>query len=501
MSTRDLTYLINFDVTGSSEVTDAATDMDTLATKADDLDQAPLDFDFDFGDDLGTAADDIGDTATAVGDLGSAADTNTGKMGGLRGAFGDLGLTTLGLGSAFDIVSGAIETLSGWFDGLGVKAAITEAGSSAAADSLFGLFDAITSLEGVTFDTDSGLGALNEAFSAGIEAANEGDLEKVSEALVTLGVDFDDLSQTMLDFQANEAAAFAQVAQDAGIPLELAAALGEAATQGDSVNEMLNALSSEGIRALGEAVGLSGVQLDAFVGSMLLGEVTADSFLATLPDDARAAGEAFLEQVGAIEQLNDAAENTSDTLGFLIDKLKESPEGAAAFERISAAMPDASDAEILAALADELANIDENAPGAAEGLDAVAEPRQAFIEATTDGTEEEVRSVLEDAATDRDTTITAEADTSDAERDISAFEDTTRNVSTYLGLVNGTEFDTVLDGHTEDRTITVDIVLGDVPTASQIISRITGGTGRVVVPVDVVQRNVPRLAGTRGAFA
>ena len=53
----------------------------------------------------------------------------------------------------------------------------------------------------------------------------------------------------------------------------------------------------------------------------------------------------------------------------------------------------------------------------------------------------------------------------------------------------------------QSRTVTVDVKLGDVPTYTEIVSRMTGGTGRIVIPVDVYQRNVPRIAGARGAFA
>lgn len=499
MTTRDLSYLVDFSVTGSSELSDAATDMDTLSTKADDLGDTPVDFDFNVGDGLSTAAGDIDDVGESIVGLGDTAETEAGRTSGLRGALGDLGLTSLGLGTAFDLVSTAVGTLSGWFDALGVKADITAAGSEAAADSVFGLFEALTTLQSVSFDTDTGLGALNEAFRTGIEAAAEGDVQKVSDAMVLLGINFDNLSQTMLDFQANEAETFAQIAADAGIPLELANALGEAATHGDSVNDSLRNLGDDGVRAFGEAVGLTGGQLNDFVAAIneldasnKLGE---DSFLNALPGDAREAGEAILEQVGAIEQLDDAAENTSETLGHLIDTLAQSPEGAAALAEVREAMPDASDTEVLQALVDRLAEIDGAAEGAAEGLDEVGVDREATITATEEGSEE-VRAELEDAANaDYDATITAEADTAAADSDITAFENIDRTVGTYLSLVNGPEFDQVIDNHTDERTISVDIATGTItlPTASDLAARI----GTVRVPIDGYIRYVPRIDGTR----
>jgi hypothetical protein len=377
-------------------------------------------------------APDVSATVAALDDVGGAAEDNQGKVGFLRGALGDLGLTSLGLGAAISFVTGAIQILTGWFDTLGIKSDITAQGSQAAADSVMGLFDSLTTLSNATFDTTSGLGALNEAFRSGIEAANAGDVDKVSEAFTSLGINLDDLSSTMLAFQTNEGAAVAQLAAGAGATQEFADALGEAATHGDSVNDSFRSLSTDGMRAFGESVGLTGGDVDTYVDKLKdlrdQNALSADQFVNQLPDGLQATGQALVDAAGHIEQIDDAAENTKDTLGALMDELQKSPEGAAALAEVKAAMPDASDAEMLQALVDKLAAIPDKADPAAQALDNVAEPRTADIIAETPGAAE-AKATLEDAAADRDVLLTAQADTSAASADIAAIPESTPPVT------------------------------------------------------------------------
>lgn len=136
--------------------------------------------------------------------------------------------------------------------------------------------------------------------------------------------------------------------------------------------------------------------------------------------------------------------------------------------------------------------------GAQEGVAAVTDGEY-VVEFDTTADTATATEGLDAAAATRTTEIEATADTAQAESDISAFEDTTRTISTYLSLVNGFEFDTVIDNHTDDRTITVNLATGSInlPSASEIVSLITGGAGVIRIPIDTYVRNTVRLNGTR----
>lgn len=99
------------------------------------------------------------------------------------------------------------------------------------------------------------------------------------------------------------------------------------------------------------------------------------------------------------------------------------------------------------------------------------------------------------ASTPRTTTITGEADTKTADDDIKAFVGPDRTVSTVLSLTNGLAFDELINIHTADETIRVDLATGfiNLPSASELAARI----GTVRVPIDLYVRNVPRIDGVR----
>jgi hypothetical protein len=435
------------------------------------------------------------DTSAAVealGEVGGAAEEQTGKVGFLRGALGDLGLTSLGLGAAIQIVSGAIQVLTGWFDSLGIKAETTAAGSQAAADSVFGLFDALTTLNTATFDTTSGLGALNEAFRSGIEAAHAGDVDKVSEAFTRLGLNFDALSSTMLDFQTDEAGATATLAAAAGATQDWANALGEASTHGDSVNDSFRSLSSDGMRAFAEAVGLTGGDVDTYIGKLDelrdKNALNADQFVNQLPEGLRETGQALVDAASDIETVDDAAENTADTLGHLMDELAKSPEGAAALAEVKAALPDGTDAQVLQALVDKLAAIPEEADPAAAALDDVAADRDALITATPEA--EAAKAALEDASADRDALIVADADTTGATTDLAAVDDNvpTATVPTAADTTGAAE--DLIATTAEPRTALIVAVANNQAAAAALSSLTnppTARTAEIGVTVDLAK--------------
>ena len=132
--------------------------------------------------------------------------------------------------------------------------------------------------------------------------------------------------------------------------------------------------------------------------------------------------------------------------------------------------------------------------GAQAGVAAVTDGEYKVEFSTEAPNAEDTADELDDVAEDRETTVTAEASTSKANEVISAFEALDRTVSTYLSLVNGSAFDTVIDNHTDDRKIKVNLDVGtiDLPSASELAGRI----GTVRVPV-VPYMSSKRVNGAR----
>lgn len=108
MATRDLTYLIDFNVEGAAELQTAAGNMETLAEATNGVSEtATLDLDL-------PEPSEIEDVGTAIGDLGAdggPVDSASEKAGGLAGAFGTMvnaiGLVQIGAAGA-DFVMGKI---------------------------------------------------------------------------------------------------------------------------------------------------------------------------------------------------------------------------------------------------------------------------------------------------------------------------------------------------------------------------------------------------------
>lgn len=174
MATRDLSYLIDFNVEGAEDLKTAATDMENLATATNGVDETAK-VDVELPD---TA--EIEDASTAIGDLGTDVETTATKAGGLSGAFGDMvgaiGLVTIASAGA-ELVMGKfqerqekIATIEA-FDDAQVKAfaeAIRQAG-----DDVTALVDALESTQRITgIDQLSGevIDITNDLAAAGVTA-------------------------------------------------------------------------------------------------------------------------------------------------------------------------------------------------------------------------------------------------------------------------------------------------------------------------------------------
>lgn len=128
MATRDLSYLINFDVEGSEELATAAGNMETLAEATNGVSETAPSLELDL-----PAPSEIEDVGTAIGDLGGDGgpiDTASEKVGGLGGAFGQL----VGAISLVEVASFGADFVLGKFAEKQERIAATDAFNAAQVD-------------------------------------------------------------------------------------------------------------------------------------------------------------------------------------------------------------------------------------------------------------------------------------------------------------------------------------------------------------------------------
>lgn len=132
--------------------------------------------------------------------------------------------------------------------------------------------------------------------------------------------------------------------------------------------------------------------------------------------------------------------------------------------------------------------------GAEEDLDRVGPPSRVEFEteADTSGAESDLGEVVDASYL---TTVTADADTSDAAQTVTEFLGVDRPVPIYFSFRNSLEARQVADDVTADRTITVTIQAGSIilPSAAELARQI----GTIRVPVDTYLRNTVRVSGRR----
>lgn len=516
-----MSYLIGFDVTGTAELDTAAGSMESLAAATQQVDDAPDTLPLEVPDDLAGNIDDV--NASLDTTQTSAEDANT-KTGFLESTFGRVTAAAVFVGEAIDIVNQFVDIGTQLWDQYNAKQALTEQVTGAVSDALLeqsGALDIINNeLQTLIENAATPSAVLNASVWQGIEAEQGAEeVEKLRTAMLDLGLGFDDLGSTIIAFEDQGAGAATALAQSTISADEFAAAL-------DRVNAERPPIVPDLTVDVGEFTTLLGQAIE-----------TGDGFsevIGALPEDLRPLALAFEDQITAIEQVNDAQENVdyATLIGQQLAAAESSEELRGILDQVRSELgPDAS----------EFAVWQEYTSRLLEARDAATETEDAVTGATDAASEpialdvetEAARTHLEEFKADLDafdstkalgatlTKISFDADTSPAETTVEDFTETertadvnleahtedadtaieasteARTLDVTLGLVNGAPFDEVIDNHTADRTIDVDLETRTVslPSASQLVSQVTGGTGRIIVPL--VGRWSTRIEGSR----
>lgn len=185
-----MTYLISFDVGDTTALGNAATDMDTLASAASDLDEAPaLDLEVGNLEDLPTDIDEVG---TSLEEL-PIEDTGT-RWGGLSDVLGRFGLASIGVGEAIQIATGAFEAGRQAWDFFTADAREAERRTTEFGEALLRTSGLIDGIEATFAESTAPADAFTQAFLD----LEDVDLATTIAALGDVGLQADDLGDTLI---------------------------------------------------------------------------------------------------------------------------------------------------------------------------------------------------------------------------------------------------------------------------------------------------------------
>lgn len=525
MAVRDLSYLIGFDVTGTTELDNAATSMETLASATQAVDEAPDTLPLEVPEGLTGDLDAAGQSLDALPEKADAANTSAGF---LETTFGKVTAGAVFVGEAMDVVNQFVDIGTRLWDAYNAKQQLTDDVTRAVSDALLEQSGAMQIINAELTDLIANAGdpsqVLNASIWQGIEAEQGAEeVQKIRSALLDVGLTFDDLGATIIAFEDDESGMATTLLESVASIDTFNEGMADAERQAGLTHEQYQNLANTDfpafIQQLGDAIG----QGDSF------GEI-----LDQLPTELRPVAEAFRDQIEAIEQLNDAQENVDygDLISQQLDAAESSEELRGVLEDVRGDLgPDASDLEVWTEytqrLLDAANQADDTAGAVGDAADAANTPID--IQVDTEQAQQDLNDLKDDIASfdstkqlgaptvkipfgadttqvDEDiaavteaehpTTVQVDADTAQAIEDIDTATEA-RTLDVTLGLVNGAPFDEVIDNHTADRTIDVDLETRTIslPSASQLVSQITGGTGRIIVPL--VGRWSTRIEGSR----
>lgn len=469
MATRDLTYLIDFNVEGADDLSTASEKMDDLAEATNGLDEGTHTVDIEVPEDLSTNIDGVGDS---LGDLQEPLDTTDTKVGGLRSVLADFGLTSIGVGEAVDLARGALELGKGAWDAIHDASKAAEQATrdfNAATLEVSGAID--TFQQRVEATTDP-MDVLAQALTAGFD---DEQIASTSAALGDMGLQVEDLGNVVLTFA------------ETG---DLTATFYDMATAAGVSTEGLTAFQLGSTNVIGTIGDLTDGQQEFVDGFNTIALSLNGVDFATVAE----------RQLDVVEGF--------DAIGV-----------AAARAQLG---PDASDLEVWLAYTQNLIDAEAAAEGAADAVEDVAATPVTVDTAEAQENVEDLKSTLEEAATPRTAEVTAEAETEDATDELDALpqservaliqadadtaaaaeallNETDRPRTAYIiadalvGLAEG-ELDDLVNA---ERTAIVDVATGsvDLPSYSAILSKITGGAGRITVPIVGVWAS--RIEGSR----
>lgn len=525
MATRDLSYLIGFDVTGTAELQTATTSMEGLAAATQQVDEAPDTLPLEVPENLSGDLDAVGES---MGALPEKADNANTSAGFLESTFGKVTAGAVFVGEAIDIVNQFVDIGTRLWDAYNAKQQLTDDVTRAVSDALLeqsGAMEIINrELTDLVDNASDPSQVLNASIWEGIEAEQGAEeVQKIRTALLDVGLTFDDLGATIIAFENDETRMATSLLESVASIDTFNAGMADAERQAGLTHEQYQNLANTDFPAFVDQLGAAIAQGDSF------GEI-----LDQLPPELRPVAEAFRDQIEAIEQLNDAQENVDygDLISQQLEAAESSEELRAVLEDVRGDLgPDASDLDVWTeyvsrlqeaqGAADETAGAIEGATDAAgTPIDIQVDTEQAHQDlndlkddiasfdstkqlgapnikipfgADTTQAEEDIAEVTE---ADHETTVEVDADTAQAVEDIDTATEA-RTLDVTLGLVNGAPFDQVIDNHTADRTIDVDLATRTVslPSASQLVAQVTGGAGRIIVPL--VGRWSTRIEGSR----
>lgn len=504
MATRDLTYLIDFDVQGAEELTTATTNMEGLAAATNDIDEGTHTVDIEVPETLST---DIGDVETSLGDAGTEADNLTEKGGFLEGSMAKVAAGALIVGEAIDIAGQFIEVGTQLWEAYRAKQELTEQITRGVTEAILaqsGALDiAAGELEDVIANAETADQILSASIWEGIEATQGAEeIAKLRTALLDVGLSFEDIGPTIVAFEDGAGTAIANVFAGNVDNIDLFnQALADAPRVMGQLAPALQDLSFDDFSvAVGDAV----QSADSLEGAMLALTNAGFGDLAL----------AFEDQIGALEQLDDAQENVD--YGTLIEQTLAAAESSATLRGTLDAVrtdlgPDASEFEVWQEYITRLQEVQTAAEGTDTAIDDAAAPRTGEFDVDLEQARadaEELRGELDGVAEPRTAPITAEAETDDAEDDLDSLPASERVaiidaqadvITANADLLDaadeprsalivahartaGAEIDLQAVADAE-RNAAIDAFLRAYPSSSQILSAVTGGAGRINVPI------------------
>lgn len=470
MATRDLTYLIDFNVQGAEDLTTAASNMEELADATNGIDDGTTrTLDIEVPETLATDIDEVGG---AVDDLGPKMDTAGEKAGGLKGVLADFGLTSIGVGEAIDLASGALELGGQAWDAITDAANAAEAATKAFNEATSEVSGAIDTFRERVEETQDPLDVLAQAFIAGFD---DEQIASTSAALGDMGLQVEDLGGAILGFaqSGDLTQTFLDMADAAGV-----------STEG------LNAFqlgSSNVIDTMGETTAAQQEFIDGFNQIALgLNGVDFETVAARQLDVA----EGF-DAIGVAAARAEVGPDATDLAAWLT-YTQNMIDAEAATEGAAAAAEDLSNTEVGLDVEPANAEVEE----LRENLEAAAAPRTAEVtaEADVDNAEDELDALPQ---SERIAVIDAQADVIAANADLLDAADEPRSALIVAhARTAGAEIDLAALADAQ-RTAEIDVVTGSInmPSPSQLVSLATGGQGRIVVPI--VGRWSTRIEGSR----